>query len=128
MVSRAAAQQSSGARPRGMDAILRDAASSPWALLGGMAIFLYVGAEVAIGTQMALLLVACDFIARALPGWEPDPNRGMLMGIVYFGIPTIVLAFLALVGREGKRAEWKQWHYALGVPLVAALGKVMFFA
>jgi hypothetical protein len=79
-------------------------------------------------TMMALLLVACDFIARALPGWEPDPNRGMLMGIVYFGIPTIVLAFLALVGREGKRVEWKQWHYALGVPLVAALAKVMFFA
>ena len=30
--------------------------SSRWALLGGLAIFLYVGAEVAIGTQMALLL------------------------------------------------------------------------
>jgi hypothetical protein len=79
-------------------------------------------------TMMAVLLVACDFIARALPSWEPDPNRGMLMGIVYFGIPTIVLALLALVGREGKRAEWKQWHYVLGVPLVAALAKVMFFA
>jgi hypothetical protein len=79
-------------------------------------------------TMMAVLLVACDFIARALPSWEPDPNRGMLMGIVYFGIPTIVLALLALVGREGKRPEWKQWHYVLGVPLVAALAKVMFFA
>lgn len=79
-------------------------------------------------TMMAVLLVACDFIARALPGWEPDPNRGMLMGIVYFGIPTIVLAFLALVGREGKRPEWKQWHYVLGIPLAAALAKVMFFA
>ena len=79
-------------------------------------------------TMMAVLLVACDFIARALPGWEPDPDRGMLMGIVYFGIPTIVLAFLALVGREGKRPEWKQWHYVLGIPLTAALAKVMFFA
>ncbi len=79
-------------------------------------------------TMMAVLLVACDFIARALPGWEPDPNRGMLMGIVYFGIPTIVLAFLALVGREGNRPEWKQWHYVLGIPLTAALAKVMFFA
>ena len=79
-------------------------------------------------TMMAVLLVACDFIARALPSWEPDPNRGMLMGIVYFGIPTIVLALLALVGREGKRPEWKPWHYVLGIPLVAALGKVMFFA
>jgi hypothetical protein len=79
-------------------------------------------------TMMALLLVACDFIARALPGWEPDPDRGMLMGIVYFGIPTIVLGLLALVGREGKRPEWKQWHYVLGIPITAALAKVMFFA
>ncbi len=30
--------------------------SSRWALLGGLAIFLYVGAEVSIGTQMALFL------------------------------------------------------------------------
>ena len=35
---------------------LLSAFSSKWALLGGMAIFLYVGAEVAIGTQMALFL------------------------------------------------------------------------
>jgi FHS family L-fucose permease-like MFS transporter len=33
-----------------------DAFSSPWALFGGLAIFLYVGAEVAIGSQMALFL------------------------------------------------------------------------
>jgi hypothetical protein len=79
-------------------------------------------------TMMAVLLVACDFIARALPRWEPDPDRSMLMGIVYFGIPTIVLGLLALVGREGKRPEWKQWHYVLGIPLTAALAKVMFFA
>lgn len=32
------------------------ALASRWALLGGLAIFLYVGAEVAIGTQMALFL------------------------------------------------------------------------
>ncbi|WP_230461392.1 hypothetical protein [Sphingobium sp. CAP-1] len=36
--------------------MLRDALASPWALLGGLAIFLYVGAEVAIGSQMALFL------------------------------------------------------------------------
>ncbi len=35
---------------------LREAISSPWALFGGLAIFLYVGAEVAIGTQMAFFL------------------------------------------------------------------------
>ena len=41
---------------RGVLATLRDAASSRWALFGGLAIFLYVGAEVAIGTQMAFFL------------------------------------------------------------------------
>lgn len=41
---------------RGVIAMFAEAASSPWALFGGLAIFLYVGAEVAIGTQMALFL------------------------------------------------------------------------
>ena len=40
----------------GMGELLREALSSRWALLGALAIFLYVGAEVAIGTQMALFL------------------------------------------------------------------------
>ena len=40
----------------GVGAMIADAFSSRWALLGGAAIFLYVGAEVAIGTQMALFL------------------------------------------------------------------------
>lgn len=37
-------------------AMIRDVLASRWALFGGAAIFLYVGAEVAIGTQMALFL------------------------------------------------------------------------
>ena len=41
---------------RGIVATVKDALSSRWAVLGGAAIFLYVGAEVAIGTQMALFL------------------------------------------------------------------------
>ena len=45
---------------RGIAATFRDATSSRWALLGGAAIFLYVGAEVAIGTQMALFLNSED--------------------------------------------------------------------
>ncbi|NUQ19138.1 MAG: MFS transporter, partial [Sphingomonas sp.] len=40
----------------GIGATIREAASSRWAVFGGLAIFLYVGAEVAIGTQMALFL------------------------------------------------------------------------
>lgn len=41
---------------RGILATFGDAVASRWALFGGLAIFLYVGAEVAIGTQMALFL------------------------------------------------------------------------
>jgi len=51
-----AAAHDENAHPLGMFAALSDAFSSPWALFGGLAIFLYVGAEVAIGTQMALFL------------------------------------------------------------------------
>lgn len=43
---------------RGIITMFMDAVQSKWALLGGAAIFLYVGAEVAIGTQMALFLNA----------------------------------------------------------------------
>ncbi len=45
---------------RGIAATVRDALSSKWTVFGGLAIFLYVGAEVAIGTQMALFLNSDD--------------------------------------------------------------------
>ncbi len=45
---------------RGIGAMISDAFASRWALFGGAAIFLYVGAEVAIGTQMALFLNSPD--------------------------------------------------------------------
>lgn len=45
---------------KGMGALMAEAFGSRWALFGGAAIFLYVGAEVAIGTQMALFLNAPD--------------------------------------------------------------------
>ncbi len=41
---------------KGMGALIGEALASRWALFGGAAIFLYVGAEVAIGSQMALFL------------------------------------------------------------------------
>lgn len=43
---------------RSISAMLAEAFQSKWAILGGLAIFLYVGAEVAIGTQMAFFLNA----------------------------------------------------------------------
>lgn len=39
-----------------LTALIADAFSAKWALLGAAAIFIYVGAEVAIGSQMALFL------------------------------------------------------------------------
>jgi FHS family L-fucose permease-like MFS transporter len=39
-----------------MFALIAEAFASKWTLFGGLAIFLYVGAEVSIGTQMALFL------------------------------------------------------------------------
>jgi FHS family L-fucose permease-like MFS transporter len=56
VVTEAAPHPSDEAARRGIGAMLSDALSSRWALLGGAAIFLYVGAEVAIGTQMAFFL------------------------------------------------------------------------
>ncbi len=55
VVTQAAPPTSDAAR-LGMFAMIGDALSSRWALLGGAAIFLYVGAEVSIGTQMAFFL------------------------------------------------------------------------
>ena len=40
----------------GMGELIREAFSSRWGLIGAAALFLFVGAEVAIGTQMALFL------------------------------------------------------------------------
>src|SRR5690606_35002621 len=52
-VNAAAPHTASG---KGMGTLIGEAVSSRWALLGAAAIFLYVGAEVAIGSQMALFL------------------------------------------------------------------------
>ena len=55
-VTEAAPAPSDEVARRGIGAVMADALRSRWALLGGAAIFLYVGAEVAIGTQMAFFL------------------------------------------------------------------------
>ena len=58
VISSAAPEAPAETARRGVVATFRDAASSKWALFGGLAIFLYVGAEVAIGTQMAFFLTS----------------------------------------------------------------------
>ena len=64
IVTDAAPPPSQEIAQRGIVAVVRDALSSRWAVLGAMAIFLYVGAEVAIGTQMAFFLHS-DFGLRS---------------------------------------------------------------
>jgi len=56
MISAAAPPPPHETADLGIGATIREAAASRWALFGGLAIFLYVGAEVSIGTQMALFL------------------------------------------------------------------------
>lgn len=58
IVGEAAPVTSNEVARRGVLSMFKEATQSKWALLGGMAIFLYVGAEVAIGTQMAFFLNA----------------------------------------------------------------------
>jgi FHS family L-fucose permease-like MFS transporter len=68
LIAAAAAQgeDEESASPPSVFALLAEAASSRWALTGGAAIFLYVGAEVAIGTQMALFLNSKDVLGVSL--------------------------------------------------------------
>ncbi|MBX3594814.1 glucose/galactose MFS transporter [Sphingomonas sp.] len=54
------AHDADGGERAGMFALLSEAIASRWTLFGGLAIFCYVGAEVAIGTQMAFFLSGPD--------------------------------------------------------------------
>lgn len=66
LISAAAPPPPTETARRGMLATIGEATGSRWALLGGGAIFLYVGAEVAIGTQMALFLNSGAVLGIAL--------------------------------------------------------------
>ncbi len=59
--------------------LIGDAVSSKWALIGAAAIFLYVGAEVAIGAQMALFLNSPD-VWRGSDAPFAVPLLGWAMG------------------------------------------------
>lgn len=60
----------SASAARGTMATLSEAISARWALFGGLAIFLYVGAEVAIGTQMALFLNSNAVWGQSEAAWS----------------------------------------------------------
>jgi len=71
----AALPEERGASRQGIGAVIADAFSSRWAIFGGIAIFLYVGAEVAIGTQMTAFLND-----NAIWGLSDAPFRVPLLG------------------------------------------------
>jgi FHS family L-fucose permease-like MFS transporter len=79
VVTDAAPPPSQEVARRGVIAVIRDALSSRWALLGGLAIFLYVGAEVAIGTQMAFFLHSDSIWGRSDAPFS-YPLIGHIMG------------------------------------------------
>jgi MFS transporter, FHS family, L-fucose permease len=89
----AAAAHTRAAPPVGLKATIRDAMSSRWALLGGGAIFLYVGAEVAIGTQMALFLNSGDVLDISLE------QAGKMVSLYWGGAMLGRLAGSALLTR-----------------------------
>ena len=77
----------------GISATIGEALSSRWALFGGLAIFLYVGAEVAIGTQMALFL-------NSTPVWNvPLETAGKYVSLYWGGAMIGRLAGSALLTR-----------------------------
>lgn len=88
-----AAAPASGTGRRGIGATFAEIASSRWALFGGFAIFLYVGSEVAIGTQMALFL-------NSTPVWNvPLESAGKFVSLYWGGAMIGRLAGSALLTR-----------------------------
>ena len=96
---------------RGIGATMQDAISSKWALLGGAAIFLYVGAEVAIGTQMALFLHS-DAIWGGSDAPFTVPLLGWVMGSD--GVPGVSL-------QEAGKAVSFYWGGAMVGRLIGSL-------
>ena len=88
---------------KGVGALMSEALSSRWAVLGGSAIFLYVGAEVAIGTQMALFLNSDSVWGQSDAAFEV-PFLGTVMGSD--GVPGVSL-------QEGARAVAFYWGGAM---------------
>lgn len=72
----------------GMGVLLREALGSRWAVIGAAAIFLYVGAEVAIGTQLALFLNSDAIWGRSDAAFGV-PLLGLAMGSD--GVPGVSL-------------------------------------
>ncbi|PTS91000.1 MFS transporter [Sphingomonas sp. HMWF008] len=108
-VAAAAPAPDSGA---GVRAMVAEAFGSRWALLGGAALFLYVGAEVSIGTQMAFFLNS-DGVWGQSDAAFGVPLLGAVMG--NDGVPGVSL-------QEAARAVAFYWG---GAMVGRALGTVL---
>ncbi len=93
LITEAAPPAPSETARRGILATFSDAVSSRWAVLGGAAIFLYVGAEVAIGTQMAFFLNSEDVLGISLE------QAGKMVSLYWGGAMIGRLAGSALLTR-----------------------------
>jgi FHS family L-fucose permease-like MFS transporter len=106
VISAAAPEAPAETARRGVVSTFRDAASSKWALLGGLAIFLYVGAEVAIGTQMAFFLnsdrvwgVPLEDAAKYVSFYWGGAMVGRLIGsglLTRFPAPALLTVFTGM--------------------------------
>lgn len=106
VISAAAPETPTETGRRGVVATFRDAASSKWALFGGLAIFLYVGAEVAIGTQMAFFLnsdrvwgVPLEDAAKYVSFYWGGAMVGRLIGsglLTRFPAPALLTVFTGI--------------------------------
>ena len=106
VISSAAPEAPAETARRGVVATFRDAASSKWALFGGLAIFLYVGAEVAIGTQMAFFLnsdrvwgVPLEDAAKYVSFYWGGAMVGRLIGsglLTRFPAPALLTVFTGI--------------------------------
>lgn len=122
------------ARHQGIRATLADALSSRWAVVGGLAIFIYVGAEVAIGTQMALFLNSNAVWGQSEAAWS-FPVIAWLFG--NDGVPGISLEEAgkftaiywggAMIGRAVGSALLARFNAALLLALFTAVAALMCF-
>ncbi len=106
IVSDAAPVASDETARRGIITMFLEAVQAKWALLGGIAIFLYVGAEVAIGTQMALFLNADNIWGQSdaafsfpLISWLVASDGVLGISIQEAGAITAIYWGGAMVGR-----------------------------
>lgn len=134
IVSAAAPPSSDETARRGIVATLADATSSRWAVFGGAAIFLYVGAEVAIGTQMALFLNADAVWGQSEAAWA-FPVIGWLFS--NDGVPGISLEEAgkmtaiywggAMIGRAAGSLLLARFNAAILLAIFTAIAAALCF-